>query len=41
MQANEYQQDTNKKLITFCLLTVLIVSVVVLIMYSTSKKKSQ
>lgn len=38
VQANEYQQDTNKKLITFCLLTVLIVSVVVLIMYSSSKK---
>lgn len=40
-QANEYQQDTNKKLITFCLLTVLIVGVVVLIMYSSSKKKAE
>lgn len=37
-QANEYQQDTNKKLMVFCLVVVVVVSIVVLIMYSSSKK---
>lgn len=35
--ANEYQQDTNKKLLSFCLLTVLIVAIIVMIMYSSKK----
>lgn len=39
-EANQYQQDTNKKLISFCLITVLIVSVVVMIMYSSKKKEA-
>jgi t-SNARE complex subunit (syntaxin) len=38
-EANQYQQDTNKKLLSFCLLTVLIISVILMIFYSSSKKK--
>ncbi len=39
-EANQYQQDTNKRLLSFCLLTVLIISVIVMFFYSTSKKRS-
>lgn len=37
-QANEYQQDTNKKYMAFCCITVVIISIIVLIMYSSRKK---
>ena len=38
VEANEYQQDTNKKFVIFCCLTVVVVSIIVLIIYSSSSK---
>jgi t-SNARE complex subunit (syntaxin) len=40
-EANTYQQDTNRKMMAFCCLTVLIVAVIVLILYSSRKSAPQ
>jgi len=39
-EANTYQQDTNRKMMAFCCITVLIVAIIVLILYSSHKSTS-